>query len=297
MTACAANRVSAPVRKVIDGAAHWTAEEIQALRDLYAAAGGGPVALSAFAERIGRNRHNVCRKARELGLTNPRRRKSTEPRKVRQRKYATDSERRRAGGERMRRYIAEHGHPRGALGMRHSDETKAVISLVSRRLWRDPRFALNSDAHRQRMSDSMHGRMVRGEVPPAPSRRGKGGARADLGGLYLRSRWEANYARYLNFLVSKGEIALWEYEAHTFIFEAIKRGCRSYTPDFRVELNDGTVEWHEVKGWMDQPSRTRLARMARYFPEHKVIIIDAAWFKSAAPWLRRLLPGWETDDD
>ena len=76
----------------------------------------------------------------------------------------------------------------------------------------------------------------------------RAGRRPDLGHVYFRSAWEANYARYLNFLRKQGQIIDWRYEAATFPFTAIKRGCRSYTPDFEVLVSDGRVEYHEVKG-------------------------------------------------
>lgn len=124
--------------------------------------------------------------------------------------------------------------------------------------------------------------------------RSRGGRRPDLGNAYFRSAWEANYARYLNLLISQDKILLWEYEPHTFVFERIKRGTRTYTPDFRVVHHDGRHEWHEVKGWMDQPSRTRLKRMAKYFPDEKIVIIDHAWFRSAArDGLHYVISGWE----
>ena len=121
----------------------------------------------------------------------------------------------------------------------------------------------------------------------------RGGKRNDLGGIYFRSAWEANYARYLNWLVEKKEIHSWEYEPKTFVFEAIKRGARSYLPDFKVINHDGSHVWHEVKGWMGQPSKTRLKRMGKYYPEEKLIVIDSKWFASANKTLGRMIPYWE----
>ena len=37
-------------------------------------------------------------------------------------------------------------------------------------------------------------------------RKHHGGKREDLGGLYVRSAWEANYCRYLSWLIEQGEI-------------------------------------------------------------------------------------------
>jgi len=123
----------------------------------------------------------------------------------------------------------------------------------------------------------------------------KVGKRADLGGQFFRSRSEANYARYLNLLKTQGRILGWEYEPHTFQFEAIKRGTRDYTPDFKVYLTNGTHEWHEVKGWMDAKSKTRLNRMEKYFPDEKVVVIGPKWFSQARRnGLAASLQHWES---
>lgn len=119
-----------------------------------------------------------------------------------------------------------------------------------------------------------------------PGKRGRGGRRADLGDRYFRSGYEANYARFLTY----SKIA-WEYETKTFWFDGIKRGTRSYTPDFYLPGEDA---FHEVKGWMDPKSKTKLARMKRYHPAVKVVIIDAAWFAAAErQGLCSIIPGWE----
>jgi len=62
----------------------------------------------------------------------------------------------------------------------------------------------------------------------------KAGKRADLGNRFFRSKWEANYARYLEWMKNRGEITDWDYECDTFEFGRIKRGGRFYTPDFKV---------------------------------------------------------------
>jgi hypothetical protein len=130
--------------------------------------------------------------------------------------------------------------------------------------------------------------------PQLKSRRGIGGKREDLGGMYFRSSWEANWARYLNWLKSIGEIVSWEYECETFEFHKIKRGSRFYTPDFKVINKDGTIERHEVKGYMDQRSQTKLNRMAKYYPEIKLILIDKKYYRAVADKVSKLIPNWET---
>lgn len=136
-----------------------------------------------------------------------------------------------------------------------------------------------------------------GHAEPFGSRVGSGGKRDDLGGLYVRSRWEANWARYLNFLRQQGEIVDWEYEAQTFEFQRVRKGTRFYTPDFRVRMNDGGIVFHEVKGWMDPKSKTKLDRMRRYYPEVTIELVDKERYYPVARQLRGLLPHWESGGD
>ena len=119
-----------------------------------------------------------------------------------------------------------------------------------------------------------------------------GGFREDLG-LYVRSAWEANYARYLNWLQGQGLIARWEYEPDTFEFKTIRRGSRFYTPDFRVEWPDGPIEYHEVKGYLDERSDTKLKRMAKYFPDVKLVLIGKDRYRDIGDKVGQFIAGWE----
>jgi hypothetical protein len=92
------------------------------------------------------------------------------------------------------------------------------------------------------------------------------------GSMYFRSKWEANYALYLDFLTKNGDIKGWEYEVDTFEFEKIRHGTTRYTPDFKVM--DGDTVYHEVKGYLDARSKTKLKRMAKYFPHVKLVLIE-----------------------
>lgn len=121
----------------------------------------------------------------------------------------------------------------------------------------------------------------------------RGGKRPDLDDRYFRSSWEANWARYLNWLVSLRQIARWEYEPQTFEFLSIKKGTRFYTPDFKVWENNGTYAFHEVKGYMDDKSRVKLERMARFYPQEKVIVVDPPQYRAVARKMNRLILGWE----
>jgi hypothetical protein len=117
----------------------------------------------------------------------------------------------------------------------------------------------------------------------------------EIGGMrkFYRSQWEANYARYLEFQKQRGLIKEWKHECETFWFDGLKRGCVSYLPDFKVTLNDGSVEYHEVKGWMDSASKTKIKRMAKYHPEIKLRIFDGKWYKENSRKLSGIIKDWE----
>lgn len=122
----------------------------------------------------------------------------------------------------------------------------------------------------------------------------RGGKREDLNNQYFRSSWEANWARYLNWLISLGEIKSWEFEPDTFVFEKISRGNRFYTPDFKVFDRSGAYEYHEIKGYMDDKSRVKLKRMEMYYPNEKIILIDADQYRAISKQVRSLIPNWES---
>ena len=108
---------------------------------------------------------------------------------------------------------------------------------------------------------------------------------------FFRSGWEHKFCLYLQLLKEQGKIKDWRHEPETFWFQAIKRGTRSYLPDFRVTENDLTTVYYEVKGWMDAKSKTKLKRMSKYHPHIKIVLIDKTWFKDNAKKLS-WLPGW-----
>ena len=93
--------------------------------------------------------------------------------------------------------------------------------------------------------------------------------------MYFRSKWEANYALFLDFLKKRKDIIEWEYEKDIFWFEKIRRGIRSYTPDFKITDKDNLVHYEELKGWMNSVSKTKIRRMAKYYPKVKLIVIDS----------------------
>ena len=160
----------------------------------------------------------------------------------------------------------------------------------------NPILASDLRAARQRLRVSL-GRAT--GAPPAASKpspgRGWKAAWRTFGDqrCFFRSRWEQNYCAYLEWLRVGGHIKSWEHEPETFWFLSIKRGVRSYLPDFRVTENDGRVVYHEVKGWLDPRSKTNLARMKRYYPQVRLLVIDKAQYASIKAKAAGLVPGWE----
>lgn len=246
--------------------------------------------VAGCAKALGRTRQSVVHRAMTLGLPGVRARQP-DPRAP---KYNSVEERHRAVGESTRRHIKENGHPRGMLGKSQTREHLAKMQEGARK-WRDGLTA--------REKAAFYDRQVRAKIEKYGSgspalrsgnaySRTKSGKRPDLNGQFFRSSWEANYARFLNLLVKQGVVEGWEYEPDTFVFDKIKRGTRTYTPDFRVKKLDGGIYYVEVKGWMDKKSKTRLKRMAKYYPAVDLQLVDAKRYRALAKefaWL----PQWE----
>ncbi len=196
--------------------------------------------------------------------------------------------------ERVKRQWKSQPHPRGMLGKHHSPEVRARISAahLGRPCNRsesgiDAICKANSERMVERLKnhpERVYSRCVRGW-------REIGGRR-----FFFRSRWEANYARFLEWQLARGEIESWDYECRTFWFEHIRRGVRSYTPDFLVSVA-GRQEWREVKGWMDSKSKTKIARFQRFYPSEALVVVGPQTMKHLARVLGRVIPGWENPTD
>jgi len=104
---------------------------------------------------------------------------------------------------------------------------------------------------------------------------------AEVGGnkIFFRSSWEYYYAIFLEKLKRERKIIDWKHEPKTFWFEGVKRGVRSYLPDFCVTHLNGSEEWAEVKGYYDSKSQTKMKRMAKYHPNVNIRLVGADWFK------------------
>jgi len=300
---------------------HWTEEEVMLLKKEYKK----PIPdLIKLSKKINRLRSNICRKARELGLGTSYCRKKSKESVIKQKETKgwpaleenrlkkvyndfTNKElaiifnKTEVSIEKKLKYLNlkkdyerrgwkyRNGHPKGMLGKHHSEKMKKIISDSARRSWADPNNQLNSIEHRQLLSDRTV-KMIKNGTLRSGYSRGKMGTREDLG-IYVRSSWEANFARYLNWMKAEGSIKKWEYEADTFDFP-IKRGVRSYMPDFKVWENDGSIIYYEVKGWMTQRGATAIKRFRKYYPEQTLILIEKKEYNAISKW-KSLFLNWE----
>jgi hypothetical protein len=233
--------------------------------------------IKKLANEMGRTTQFLCRKADKLGLTDLYRKKSDIK-----------------GYSPPKTNWNVRPHPKGMKNKKHTQETKDRISVTSK----ISQAIINSNegkryAITKKMMDT---KFAKGTfVNSRHKQTWKAGWR-EIGGKrkYFRSRWEANYARYLEFLKLNNEIIDWQHEPKVFWFEGIKRGCVSYLPDYSVILKNNITEYHEVKGWMDDRSKTKIKRMGIYFPEVTLKIIDAKWFKQfKSSHSDRLIKDWE----
>jgi hypothetical protein len=258
------------------GGRHFTEEEIARLKDSYAESLANGT-FDELAASLGRTRSSLFSKACDLGITDP--------------KAAAM----RAGariGDKLRGKPMAWEHPRGMAGKRHSDATKESLRLSSK----EYRASLTEDQASDIALKMMKTRVQKfGCLAPKVSRGNWKAGWREIGGCkkYYRSRWEANYARYLEWLKSRGLIQGWEHEPETFWFDKIKRGIRSYLPDFRVTEIDESVTYYEVKGWFDARSKTAVARMGRYHPTIKLVLVFEKQYKQAAAIASALIPDWE----
>lgn len=107
--------------------------------------------------------------------------------------------------------------------------------------------------------------------------------RVVIGGkeYFYKSQQEKKWANYLQLLKDLGEITDWFYEpagnfpaGGTFWFLNIKRGVRSYKPDFKITLSSRPdAIWHEVKVHLVGKDITKFRRMAKYYPNEKLILV------------------------
>lgn len=94
------------------------------------------------------------------------------------------------------------------------------------------------------------------------------------------NKTERAYAERLDMLLHAGEIRRWRFEAVRFVL-----GDRcTYTPDFEVVMPDGTVVYHEVKGFWRDDARVKIKAAARQFNDRRFIAVQKRPKKDGGGW-------------
>lgn len=235
----------------------------------------GESPIPSLAMSMGRSYHLIVREARKMGLT-VKTRQASKNLKVKM-------------GEVAKNRWKTQPHPKGMLGKTHTPEYSQECGRRATAWWKEAT---------EEMKYLRKKRTVQSNRAAGTFDRPHGSWKAGWRSIgkqekYYRSRWEANYARYLEFLKKQGEIEDWDHEPQTFWFDKIRRGAVSYLPDFKVTRKDGTHYWVEVKGWMDDRSKTKINRFRKYFPEEELIVVEGDWFKANGPKLRGVCRPWE----
>lgn len=237
----------------------WTEEDNNILKEKYVAYKLNNE-LDILAKEFGRTKQFICRKAKALGLTNPKEKVMSE----KSRKKISDN---------TKRYIKVNGHPKGFLGHTHNKDTRIKLSSASKKNWANPNSIVNSQDFRQRMSDNLHNMKMNGKIS-CFSIRGNHKVMIDNKEYTFKSSWEVEIAQRLQSLVDNGYIREWKYESKHFNFDDMKRGIRSYCPDFEVRLLDGDCIYLEVKGWKMPKSMKRIDMFIERYPNVKFYLID-----------------------
>lgn len=240
----------------------FTKEEAEKIVNVYAKAKKGEAWLGKLAEEIGKPKPTILRFAQKHGLTNMDRINN---------------------GNRAKKPCFLCGTLTTNVKYCSGPCADVGSSAAMKAHWKNKDSVYNSEASLDRRSLAQSKVMVdrlRDNPSNMYSRTHKGWVDFDSGKRYFfRSGWEMRYAAHLDVLLKGKAIKDWTYEEDTFWFEKIRRGVRSYTPDFKIYYKDDSVEYHEVKGYMDAKSKTKLNRMRIYYPEVKIIVIGSKEIK------------------
>lgn len=111
--------------------------------------------------------------------------------------------------------------------------------------------------------------------------KGKNGIRTDINPeTNFYSRWEANFARVLNFLKIK-----WEFQPKTFDL-----GSQKYTPDFYLPEHNTYIE---IKNFLSDYSRERDTIFRELYPNEKLILILKLEYLKLQEQFSSLIENWE----
>jgi hypothetical protein len=167
-------------------------------------------------------------------------------------------------------------------GKTKSDEHKQALREAKAKEDKKHRAKVNGDNRR----GSHHTRETIEHIAKTSNQkhpfRGKSGIREDIG-HFVRSTWEANFARILRHLGWK-----YEYEPEIFWLKRKDGSEISYTPDFKV----GNT-YIEIKGYWLGDAREKFDLFREQYPNLKVKIIDGNKYNLYKARFAKLIKGWE----
>lgn len=139
----------------------------------------------------------------------------------------------------------------------------------------------------QRVSQARRAGFRDGTIKVSPlSGYGKGGYRVDLG-HFCRSRFEANYCRFLNLIGVE-----YQYEPKRFVLVLPDGMERTYAPDLYLpSLN----LWRELKGYMSTKGADKIEAFRKQYPTEQLDVV----FEQKGNWpkmissLKKEIPSWE----
>lgn len=203
--------------------------------------------LQEIADKLGRTKQFVCRKAKQLGLT-----KQNRP---------LTEENIRIHAQKVKDYIKIKGHPKGFLGKHHNFTEEQRAQITQKILKTRYENEIKNNSHRE---------LSRAKASWKQGHRFIGGK-----DRFFRSSWEYNYALYLQYLKDNQKIKEWYYESEIFYFKESKNNCYAYKPDFKIINNDNSFYFIEVKGWMDSASKNKIENMKIFYPEIELVVVDS----------------------
>lgn len=216
--------------------------------------------LSDLAKKLNRTVPFICRKAKELGLTDICHKKN--------KKVIHNLTHRRIES------FKKNGHPKGMLGKKHNPESCLQMSFKRKLNWQ----LLTEEEKISKTKKQLDGKLKKYGTLNLGKRKttwDQGWKKVGDKEYFFRSSWEVRYAKHLEEIKNNKQILNWEFEPDIFSFN----GCNFYyKPDFKIIFNDNKIEYHEVKGWMCERSKIKLRLMAEQYPDIKIVIIDKKWF-------------------
>jgi hypothetical protein len=136
-------------------------------------------------------------------------------------------------------------------------------------------------ANRKYCSNKCHMAVTGGKPTSPKAARGKAGIRKDISKIiYFYSRWEANFARLLNYLDIK-----WRYQPKTFDLIT-----QNYTPDFYLPKYNTYVE---IKNFLWKYSKIRDEKFRELYPKINLVLLLSEDYLKLQGEYSSLIKNWE----